>query len=65
MTGPSDVSDALGPVCALCGDAPSADGSLPLGWTTSVEAGHTKVLCPACSRKHLRAIEAKLDSAWW
>lgn len=65
MTGPSDVTDALGPVCAFCGATLAADGESLLTWTTAVEAGLTKAFCPACSREHLRAIEGKLDSAWW
>ena len=39
--------------------------ALPLTWTTAVENGRRRIFCPACSRKHLRAIESKLDSEWW
>lgn len=39
--------------------------AVPLTWVTSRENGQHKVYCPGCARTHLRAIEAKLDSAWW
>jgi hypothetical protein len=42
-----------------------ADGTVPLGWVISVEAGRTRTYCEACARAHLRSIEAKLDSDWW
>ncbi|MEW5355088.1 hypothetical protein [Streptomyces sp. 16-176A] len=48
--------------CARCG-AP-ADGPPPT-WTCSVENGVRRYVCDACSREHLRAIEGRLDSAWW
>ncbi|MFF9312778.1 hypothetical protein ACF1BS_17895 [Streptomyces sp. NPDC014748] len=48
--------------CARCG-AP-ADGPPPT-WTCSVENGVRRYFCDACSREHLRAIEGRLDSAWW
>jgi ribosomal protein S27E len=63
--------------CELCGQAPlePADGTapadgdtaaqVPLTWLTSVERGRVKVYCAGCARTHLRAIESKLDSAWW
>ncbi len=55
------------PTCDFCGRAPAdgEDGVLPLTWTTSVENGRSKTFCETCSREHLRAIESKLDSAWW
>jgi hypothetical protein len=56
------------PTCDFCGTAAPAGGpadGLPLTWTTAVENGRTRVFCDACSRRHLRAIEGKLDSEWW
>ena len=60
------------PTCDLCGtpartsSAPPGDGpAIPLTWTTAVENGRRRVFCTACSRKHLRSIEGKLDSAEW
>jgi len=38
---------------------------VPLTWVTSVEAGRRRVYCARCARENLRAIEGKLDSAWW
>ena len=43
----------------------AAAGNVPLSWMVSVEAGRTRTYCEACSRQHLRSIEAKLDSEWW
>jgi hypothetical protein len=48
--------------CDLCG---ATAPELPLTWTTAVENGRPRVFCTACSRRHLRAIEGKLDSEWW
>jgi hypothetical protein len=50
-------------VCARCGA--SAAGSQPATWTCSVENGIRQYFCDACSRENLRAIEGRLDSAWW
>jgi hypothetical protein len=50
--------------CDFCGASAPAD-DLPLTWTTAVENGRSRVFCDACSRRHLRAIEGKLDSVWW
>ncbi|MDN3026615.1 hypothetical protein [Streptomyces sp. S.PB5] len=49
-------------VCARCGIA--ADGPRPT-WTCSVENGVRQYFCDTCSRDNLRAIEGRLDSAWW
>jgi hypothetical protein len=29
------------------------------------DARGDRVVCPACAREHVRAIEGKLDQAWW
>ncbi|MGW4567993.1 hypothetical protein ACWEN3_38330 [Streptomyces sp. NPDC004561] len=50
-------------VCARCG-TPAA-GTQPVTWTCSVENGARQYFCEACSRENLRAIEGRLDSAWW
>lgn len=53
--------------CAHCG-ASSGDASsdvLPLGWSLHTEAGRVLRLCAACTREHVRSIEAKLDPEWW
>ncbi|MFI9826308.1 hypothetical protein ACIHIX_01375 [Streptomyces sp. NPDC051913] len=49
-------------VCARCGVI--ADGPRPT-WTCSVENGVREYFCDTCSRENLRAIEGRLDSAWW
>ncbi|WP_328750370.1 hypothetical protein OHT57_33000 [Streptomyces sp. NBC_00285] len=49
-------------VCARCGT--SAAGPRPT-WVCSVENGDRQYFCDACSRENLRAIEGRLDSAWW
>ncbi|MER6344145.1 hypothetical protein ACWC10_32600 [Streptomyces sp. NPDC001595] len=49
-------------VCARCGTP--ADGPRPT-WTCSVENGVRQYFCDTCSRQNLRAIEGRLDSAWW
>ncbi|KUM77825.1 hypothetical protein [Streptomyces griseorubiginosus] len=49
-------------VCARCGRR--AGGPEPT-WTLSVENGVRQYICDTCSREHLRAIEGRLDSAWW
>ncbi|WP_258052806.1 hypothetical protein [Streptomyces sp. Ru73] len=37
----------------------------PATWTCSVENGTRHYFCHTCARTHLRAIESRLDSAWW
>ncbi|MFF3391472.1 hypothetical protein ACFYW1_11165 [Streptomyces sp. NPDC002669] len=57
-------SDEAAVVCALCGT--SADGeSTPPTWICSVENGRRQYFCEQCARTHIRAIESRLDSAWW
>ncbi|MFD7475064.1 hypothetical protein ACFV8Z_23610 [Streptomyces sp. NPDC059837] len=57
-----DTAEAPRIVCARCG-AP-ADGP-PLTWTCSKENGTRHYFCDNCARSNLRAIEGRLDSAWW
>ncbi|GAA4411687.1 hypothetical protein GCM10023168_32730 [Fodinibacter luteus] len=55
-------------VCATCGAAPGDEDALALAritWTRGVENGRDTWTCDTCSRRHLRSIEGKLDSAWW
>jgi hypothetical protein len=52
--------------CDFCGCcAPGEDADVPLTWLVSVEGGVTRTYCEPCARRHLRSIEAKLDSQWW
>jgi hypothetical protein len=50
--------------CDLCGRQ-GADEATTLAWSTAVENGRSRTYCEACSREHLRAMEAKLDSEHW
>ncbi|WOX12431.1 hypothetical protein [Streptomyces sp. N50] len=49
-------------VCARCGT--KSEGPQPT-WTCSVENGTRYYFCDTCARENLRAIEGRLDSAWW
>ncbi|WP_369172247.1 hypothetical protein AB5J49_31450 [Streptomyces sp. R28] len=49
-------------VCARCGAQAKAPQPT---WTCSVENGIRHYICDSCSRENLRAIEGRLDSAWW
>ncbi|MFF1377291.1 hypothetical protein [Streptomyces sp. NPDC058308] len=49
-------------VCCRCGAV--AEG-MPPTWTCSVENGARRYFCDACARENIRAIEGRLDSAWW
>ncbi|MEU6991790.1 hypothetical protein ABZ953_14170 [Streptomyces sp. NPDC046465] len=49
-------------VCCRCSAV--AEGTPPT-WTCSVENGVRRYFCEACARENIRAIEGRLDSAWW
>lgn len=52
--------------CRRCGArAEAAEDSVPLGWSTSGDRDVIEALCAACTRAHVRDIEAKLDEQWW
>ncbi|MEU1037462.1 hypothetical protein ACFYP4_19190 [Streptomyces sp. NPDC005551] len=59
---PAETAEPVIIVCARCGT--SAEGP-PLTWTRSVENGTPHYLCDGCVRANLRAIEGRLDPAWW
>ncbi|MFG3504248.1 hypothetical protein ACGF5F_01930 [Streptomyces sp. NPDC047821] len=61
-TSPPAQPDAPSVVCSRCG---ATAESLPVTWTCSVENGSRLYFCDDCARAHLRAIESRLDSAWW
>ena len=48
---------------------PERDGVPPLTWLADIaegmEGSYTRYVCDACTRKYVRAIEAKLDQNWW
>jgi hypothetical protein len=49
--------------CDFCGK--QAEEAETMTWMTSWENGRWRIYCDTCSRRHLRAIEGKLDSEWW
>jgi hypothetical protein len=54
--------------CSQCGATADAEpDAVPLGWMVEVDrrSGRRSATCPACARRHVRAIEGKLDSEWW
>ncbi|MBZ5734160.1 hypothetical protein K8Z61_06595 [Nocardioides sp. TRM66260-LWL] len=50
--------------CHLCGRE-EHDAAALLTWSTATEGGRRRAFCDACSRRHLRAMEGKLDSEHW
>ncbi len=60
------MADELGAplvTCAACGT--SAPAPVPLTWSTAHGPRGTTLVCDACTRRHLRAMEAKLDEVHW
>lgn len=56
------------PVCATCGATAADDEAAAIAritWARGSENGRDVWTCDTCSRRHLRSIEGKLDSAWW
>ncbi|MGW2814952.1 hypothetical protein [Streptomyces sp. NPDC001415] len=51
-------------VCSHCGTPAPAEGPPPT-WTYSVENGTGLYYCDDCARANIRAIEGRLDAAWW
>ncbi|MDW8804820.1 hypothetical protein [Streptomyces scabiei] len=66
LSGDSDNSGSTAEphslVCARCGTTAAAPQPL---WICSVEHGRRHYFCENCTRENLRAIEGRLDSAWW
>ncbi len=63
-----EAREESGMVCATCRATPSdeaAEVGARLTWARGVDGGRRVWTCESCSRKHLRSIEGKLDSAWW
>jgi hypothetical protein len=64
-------NDDVNEHCSLCARVadPERDGDPPLGWcadNVEVHGGtRTRWVCADCTRRHVRAIEAKLDQNWW
>lgn len=54
--------------CTRCGTQSEDDGhgeGVPPGWSLSSSTRGVDRLCGACTRAHVRDIEAKLDEDWW
>jgi hypothetical protein len=52
--------------CRECGTSPDPDAASALTWVYERYAdGREHWLCPACARRHVRDIEAKLPHEWW
>lgn len=49
--------------CSRCGRR--AEGAELLTWSSATGRGGTTWTCEACTRRHLRAMEAKLDEEHW
>lgn len=58
---PDDLRNRV--FCASCGaTAQRRNGLVPLGWEEIADANaRATALCPACVRRHLWLIEARLD----
>ena len=53
-----------GPVtCSACGR--QADEDAGLTWSSATGPRGTTWTCARCTRRHLRAMEAKLDEEFW
>ena len=52
-------------VCGSCGSVPDDPERARPSWSFGIERGRRTWTCVACSRRHLRSIEGKLDSDWW
>ena len=50
--------------CDFCGRV-APEGAETLTWSTAVEHGRRRTYCEECSRRHLRAMEGKLDAEYW
>ena len=57
MTEPAAVT------CSQCGRR--GDGAALLTWSSAVGPRGTTWTCEPCTRRHLRAMEAKLDEEFW
>jgi hypothetical protein len=50
--------------CSRCGAEDPAEDMSP-GWSLATSERGVLRLCEACTRAHVRDIEAKLDESWW
>lgn len=52
-------------VCESCGAQAPSKAVAVLTWSKGRERGRSTWTCERCSRDNVRAIESKLDPAWW
>lgn len=58
------MTEPAAPVaCARCGRQVSSPA--PLTWSSSRDERGARWVCDTCTRENVRAIEGKLDDAWW
>jgi hypothetical protein len=50
--------------CDRCGVVDDGEGGA-LGWSSASTGRGVRWFCAACTREHVRDIEAKLDEEWW
>jgi hypothetical protein len=55
--------DDVRTTCSACGR--QVDGPAPLTWSSATGPRGTTWACEACTRRHVRAMEAKLDEECW
>lgn len=57
--------------CAVCGriaqhrPTDAGEPSTPIDWMVEYDGARRRVVCPTCVRANVRAVEGKLDTAWW
>ena len=50
--------------CDSCGRVHEGE-TPPITWSLSLEEGRAVRLCEECTRRHVRAMEGKLDRNYW
>jgi protein-arginine kinase activator protein McsA len=58
-----NAADPTGTSCSMCG---TTVAERPMTWMLETDSRRGSVwVCDSCARENLRAIESKLDQAWW
>lgn len=57
------MTDPAAVTCSQCGR--QGEGTALLTWSSAVGPRGTTWTCEPCTRRHLRAMEAKLDEELW
>lgn len=53
------------PAAARCAGCDVAVTTPPMTWSRQVTVRGEQWLCERCTRANIRAIEGRLDEAWW